>query len=370
MPATGEDSAARAQSLLDLNRPQEALPLLAQAIASEPNEYRPRCLMALALVQLDRDREAVEAARDAVRLAPEEEWPQRLLSVALTGDKKFREAVEAGERAVALAPEKAETHIALATALTASERGREAGVAASQAVKLAPEDSRAHAAVGQAALTRKDLPAAERAFRKSLELDPEDALVQNNLGVVLIRQGRREEAMKLFESSARTDPRDDLSRRNLTATARRMVSFGGVSAVAATFVLIQIARIVRPERLDGGVAAAVVIGSLVTVLALLWVYRRRREGELTPAVRALLADDRRRARRRPWTWDASGRWLPWPIWLLLSTPPQVIAVLGGLVLILMVANSGGYSGGDWAGFAGVVLFTTFFVLRWRDMPRD
>jgi tetratricopeptide (TPR) repeat protein len=361
-------SVVRATTLLELNRPAEALPLLATAIASDPEHYRSRCLMALALIQLERYKEAIERAQDAIRVAPDSDWGHRILSVALIGAKRLPEALAAAERAVALDPELAEGRIALASVLSALGRGREARVEAIRAVELAPEDADAHAAVGEAALARKNWAEAEHAFRRSLELDPEDPAVHNNLGVALIHLGRRDEAMQLFESSARSDPRDDLSRRNLGVTARRFLAGGGWTVPVVAYVVLQLARLLDLEDLGEGTAALIVLGCLLVASIGIYVYRRTRERELSPAALAVVRDDRRRMRRRPWTWEPSGL-LPLPLWLLFAPPPQVIAALGGLVLVLLVANYGLYDGGDWAVAGVVALITVFFVLRARDLPR-
>jgi hypothetical protein len=100
------------------------------------------------------------------------------------------------------------------------------------------------------------------------------------------------------------------------------------------------------------------------------VHARGRERQLSPAARTLLRDERRRMRRRPWTWQPSSRWLPGPIWILVRVPPQVIAVLSGLLFVVMLASSGGDSWSEWIALGAVALFTAFFALRWRDMPRD
>lgn len=360
---------ARAASLLELKRPEEALPLLARAIAAEPDNYRARCLMALALIHLGRHEDAVERAKDAVRVSPESEWAYRLLSVALRGIERPEAAADAARQSVALNPELAEGRIALAQALADLGRGREAALEANRAVELAPESPDAHASAGQVALSRGQLVQAERAFRRSLNLDPERAVVLNNLGVVLLRMDKREEAMQLFESSARADPRGDLGRRNLTATARRFLAAGGwASPLLATFVVIQIGRAIHLEGASETTAAGVVVGCVLLAVVLMWVYRRGRERELSPGALALLRDERRRMRRRPWTWEPSSRWVPWPIALLLAVPARVVAVLAGGVVVLMLVNSGGYRAGDWTAFACVVVFMAFFALRARDLP--
>jgi tetratricopeptide (TPR) repeat protein len=224
--------------------------------------------------------------------------------------------------------------------------------------------------VGEAALARKDPEAAERAFRRSLELDPEQPVTLNNLGVALIRRGRDDEAMKLFESAARADPHDDLGRRNLASAARRFLAGGGwIAPVAAVIVLQLVARnLIDAKNIDGTRAVVIVLGCFLLVFVGMRLYTRGRESELSPATRALLRDERRRMRRRPWTWEPSSRWLPWPIALLFWTPPQVIATLSGLLLVAMLVSADVSQWSNWVPLGAVGLFTAFFVLRWRDRP--
>ena len=63
-PGTGADPAAisrRAESLLDLGRSEEAVPLLLQAMAADPHAVRPRCLLSLAFFKLRDFRRSLKA---------------------------------------------------------------------------------------------------------------------------------------------------------------------------------------------------------------------------------------------------------------------------------------------------------------------
>ena len=64
------DGTAHGEALLDLKRPKDAVEVLRHAAAANPNDAKPRCLLALALLRSDQPKEALEAAQSAVGVAP------------------------------------------------------------------------------------------------------------------------------------------------------------------------------------------------------------------------------------------------------------------------------------------------------------
>src|SRR6201985_682726 len=74
---------ARAATMLDLGRFDEASTLLARLVSAEPGSGRAWCLLARAHLGADRCADAVEAANRAATIEPTEEWPHRLASNAL-----------------------------------------------------------------------------------------------------------------------------------------------------------------------------------------------------------------------------------------------------------------------------------------------
>ena len=67
---------ARAATMLDLGRYDEASTLLARLVSAEPGSGRAWCLFARAHLGADRYAEAVEAANRAAAIEPSEEWPE------------------------------------------------------------------------------------------------------------------------------------------------------------------------------------------------------------------------------------------------------------------------------------------------------
>src|SRR5664279_2167101 len=75
----GEDASfasalQRAKAALDLRRPDEAVRHLDRALAVAPHDDRLWCLRAQAMLQLEHPSDALEAARQAAALDPTEEW--------------------------------------------------------------------------------------------------------------------------------------------------------------------------------------------------------------------------------------------------------------------------------------------------------
>src|ERR1700729_1800626 len=69
---------ARAATMLDLGRYDEASTLLARLVSADPGSGRAWCLFARAHLGADRFADAVEAANRAAAIEPSEEWPHRL----------------------------------------------------------------------------------------------------------------------------------------------------------------------------------------------------------------------------------------------------------------------------------------------------
>jgi tetratricopeptide (TPR) repeat protein len=74
---------AKASTMLDLGRYDDASSLLARVVAAEPGSSRAWCLFARAHLGVGRYQAAVDAANRAVKIDPGEEWPHRLASSAL-----------------------------------------------------------------------------------------------------------------------------------------------------------------------------------------------------------------------------------------------------------------------------------------------
>lgn len=314
----------RAQALVQVKRFDDALPLLAQAIAIEPGATQPRCLLAQALLSLDRPDESREAAEGALALDPEEEWAHRVRALALAALDRPEEALSAAEEAVRIEPELPATHLALAHAACAAFRWKTAEAAASRARALDPDDVDAHVTLSAVAIGRGRWRDAEQHARAALAIDPEDAAAYNNLGVALLRQGRRREAVHYLASSSQLDPTDPTASRNALLAAG--LTIGGVLTIVATSALRPTIESFDafPDWVYGLVLAPIVLWELRN-----W-WKRRREGHNDPKASKELM---RRLRR-----EKMGRLAPSALASHLSNPVLIlIAAFMGFLTIGFLA---------------------------------
>jgi len=98
---------------------------------------------------------------------------------------------------------------------------------------------------------------------------------------------------------------------------------------------------VLAAAMDNGVplgwAALFVVA--VGVVAIM-LYERSQMARLSPTARALILDERRRARRRPWTWRPQYVYMPWPVWLGRKVPSPIWLVVVSGLLVLAIVNYG------------------------------
>lgn len=234
-PPTADPPSAlrrRAATLLEARRPDEAIPLLLQAVALEPGRSEPRCLLALAYFQAGRPVEALAASEAAAAADPASGWPHRLRAVALLQLRRPAEALAAAKQAVRLVPRLAASHIVVAEAEVANRHLKKARAAAEHARSLAPENPDVHTSLALVALRSRRWLDAERHSRDALALDPENATALNNLGAALQQLGQRRAAVQYFATASRLDPRLPMYRANAIQAASRRLRVPGLVFLA------------------------------------------------------------------------------------------------------------------------------------------
>jgi tetratricopeptide (TPR) repeat protein len=215
---------ARAATMLDLGRYDEASTLLARLVSAEPGSSRAWCLFARAHLGSDRFSEAVEAANRAAAIEPAEEWPHRLASNALMHLGNHAEALRAAAESRRLAPGYWQTHVCVAQAALAAGQPSFAASAATEARKLAPNEPDVHFLSGKVALARGDLAGARAHQERALALDPAHSGAMNELGRIRLRHHDTIGAIKHFISAARTTPGEHIYSRNINVVIVRSVS--------------------------------------------------------------------------------------------------------------------------------------------------
>src|SRR5207253_3390309 len=109
-----DQALAGAQSLPAVSRFDEAAAMLRSAIASEPDDARPRVLLAAALIDRRRFRDGLREADRAAGVAPEDATCHRVRAYALLELKRHRQALEAVTESLRLDPQASESFVVLA----------------------------------------------------------------------------------------------------------------------------------------------------------------------------------------------------------------------------------------------------------------
>ena len=243
------DELARAATMLDLGRYDEASTLLARLVSAEPGSGRAWCLFARAHLGADRFAEAVEAANRAAAIEPVEEWPHRLASNALMHLGNHGEALRAAAESRRLAPGYWQTHVCVAQAALAAGQAATAAGAATEARNLAPNEPDVHFLSGKVALARGDLDGAREHQERALALDPAHSGAMNELGRIRLRRHDTVGAIRHFISAARTTPGEHIYSRNIDVVIVRSVSRMIYAFVLVAMILLWIPAVTRTGRL-------------------------------------------------------------------------------------------------------------------------
>ena len=262
---------ARAATMLDLGRYDEASTLLARLVSAEPGSGRAWCLFARAHLGADRFAEAVEAANRAAAIEPTEEWPHRLASNALMHLGNHAEALRAAAESRRLAPSYWQTHVCVAQAALAAGQPALAASAAAEARSLAPNEPDVHFLSGKVALARGDLASARAHQERALALDPVHSGAMNELGRIRLRRHDTVGAIRHFISAARTTPGEHIYSRNIDVVIIRSVSRLIYVFVLIAMIMLWIPAVAHVDRLPLALgfagAAVVIMASFVFMVA-------------------------------------------------------------------------------------------------------
>src|SRR5580698_4033077 len=231
---------ARASTMLDVGRCDEATALVSRVVAAEPESSRAWCLLARAHLGTKRYTDAIGAANRAVSLDPADEWPHRLASNALIHLGNNADALRAAGEACRLAPGLWQTHVCVAQAALAGRHLDIASAAAGRARALAPNEPDVHFLSGKVSLAE-----ARSHQERTLALDPAHSGALNELGRIRLRRHDRAGAIRHFMSAARSAPGEQIYSRNIDVVILRTVS----NAIYA-FMLIAVLLIWIPAVAD------------------------------------------------------------------------------------------------------------------------
>jgi tetratricopeptide (TPR) repeat protein len=257
---------ARADNLLDLNRPDQARELAAGVLADDPGSGPALGVLSRAHQALNQHKEALVAARACVAAAPEDPHHHLVLVDAYRGAQEFSAAVLAAQEAVRLAPYSWTGHYALALALLdgARPRTRDAYEVALHTLSLAPNSPAVHNLLGMCLADLQQPEHARRAYEQALALDPHNANALNNLALLDLERGHFRRAAAGLRSAVRLDPQHQGFQANFEVMVMRLCG-RALIGLAAVLLLVAVqldAGSPWPLRMSTGVIAAAIVGVL------------------------------------------------------------------------------------------------------------
>lgn len=290
---TAYELVARAEMLVELNRPEEALELLARAIAQNPDDGHAWCVKSLAHIKQKDYAAALEAAGAAASRAPEDPWPHQLACVALLDvPGRAQDAIAAARESVRLAPDEWRCHYLLGLALVDHPRHMDEAMDASErALELAPHEPEVHNLAGDVAIANGCKDAAREHFQRALSIDPESFVAHEGLARLRLSSrglplpSRFAEAAGGFATGLRVSPETYEARHNLDLSLRTAIAW------VAYFLFLVGWLVARIAAAYDTVAARIIP---VVTLALPGMFAFRFVRALRPDVRAYLVNQCRR----------------------------------------------------------------------------
>jgi tetratricopeptide (TPR) repeat protein len=263
---------ARASTMLDIGRCDEATALVSRVVAAEPDSSRAWCLLARAHLGTKRYTDAIGAANRAVSLDPADEWPHRLASNALIHLGNNADALRAAGEACRLAPDLWQTHVCVAQAALAGNHLEIANAASARARALAPSEPDVHFLSGKVSLADGSLAQARSHQERALSLDPAHSGAMNELGRIRLKRHDTAGAIRHFMSAARSAPEEQIYSRNIDVVILRTVSTAIYVFTLIALLLIWIPAVAHLTKLPFIIGLAVLCVAAVSCLG--WMLLR------------------------------------------------------------------------------------------------
>jgi tetratricopeptide (TPR) repeat protein len=205
-PDAADERISLAQVLLDLRRPEDALPYAQRAVELSPETASAHGVLGYTLWQLGLLAEAEEQFAIASGAAPDDvRWQLGLALVAL-GQRDPAPAVDLLARAASLAPDDPRPWAYLAVAHLRLGDLSSASAAASKAVDLGPRSALANSYLSYVRLAEGRLDDAVSAAESATADAPRSAAAHLALGTAFTFAGRRTEARQELDRALALDP--------------------------------------------------------------------------------------------------------------------------------------------------------------------
>jgi tetratricopeptide (TPR) repeat protein len=208
-------------ALADAGLEEEALPILREALRSEPNLGAAHKDAAKALMRLGRDREAKGSIEQAIRIKPDDIDALSTLGGLLFAEGEYREAASVYARGLAVDPEHPALLSNLGGCLVNQHLYEEAIPVLEKSIEVGPLSSPAHLNLGLAYMRTHRFDQAETQLDKAVRIDP------RNAGAFLVRGMLRQEQGRMTDAEA--DYRQALMLQpNLSEARNRLRALRGI----------------------------------------------------------------------------------------------------------------------------------------------
>jgi len=195
----------------------EALELLAQAVAAAPQSPLAALHHGLALAAAGQHQAAVDAFNRAATLHPPDAAPWLNMSSSLLALGDHTGAIRAARRGRLRAPAMAAAHYTLGNAYLAAGHLTAAAAAFRKTTRLQPDFADGWVNLGVAAYRQGDIFAAKQAMRDALSVAPGHLAARANLGSFMRLTGEVEAGEALLIGTVRDNPDAAAARINLAA---------------------------------------------------------------------------------------------------------------------------------------------------------
>jgi len=208
----------RAEHLLNLNRYEDAIPIIGAELAKDPQNYMVHYQMTRAFLGLGDLVGATHHSEIMISEHPDLALGYYIKSYIEHEKHNFVEELKMAEQAANIEPEDTDILRRLVQAQMQNGLLKRARETVEQLVLLAPDDMETQELMGDICLELKDYFQAKKHYEAALEFNPEDAGLLNDLARCFIGLKQRKDAIDAMHNALRMTPDSDILRSNLFRT--------------------------------------------------------------------------------------------------------------------------------------------------------
>jgi tetratricopeptide (TPR) repeat protein len=201
----------------------EAVAKCSQAMALNPNDFRPHGIAGLAWMAQWKMKSASTEFATVIRLQPQRKEFYVLKAKADISLGAVDEAIAGSRKAIELDPNFGDAYATIGEALEHNEKRQAEAIAAyNTALKVDPKLFPVYESLGQLFVNMKDEKKAEEVYRQGIAADPRHMAGRFPLGRLLVTQGKLVEARQLWDGRSSDEDRVQPSFIQLLTRAENM----------------------------------------------------------------------------------------------------------------------------------------------------